>query len=124
MKDDERVEIYNEGVKEGQKHSEPSSLTKKFMEYMRDKIKSVCDDTNNLKKGYQHLEIANELMCKDIKDIKDDINELKTTLNTFINSADSRFASKKVENVLWAAGGIIGTSIVLALLRLIFKIEV
>lgn len=64
------------------------------------------------------------LMCKDIQDIKDDISEMKTQMKEFIASADNRFASKKVENVLWAAGGVIGTALLLTALKVIFNIKV
>jgi hypothetical protein len=124
MKDEEKVSIYNKGVKEGQKHAVSSPETQRFMEYIKDKLNANCKNIDKLMNDSNHLEIKYEVMCKDVADIKEDIGELKKTLNDFISSADSRFASKRVENVLWAAGGIIGTAIVLALLRLIFKIEV
>jgi hypothetical protein len=124
MDDDEKVSIYNKGVKEGQKHSVSAPETRRFMEYIKEKIESNCKTTEKLMDKYNHLETKYEVMCKDVADIKEDIGELKKTMTDFINSADSRFASKRVESVLWAAGGIVGTTIVIALLRLIFKIEV
>ena len=124
MDDETKVSIYNKGVKEGQKHLVSSPQTIKFMEYIKEKLASQGVDVKQLKDEYQSLDVEYKVMCKDVADIKEDIGELKKTLNDFICSADSRFASKKVENILWAAGGIIGTAIVLALLRLIFKVEV
>jgi hypothetical protein len=124
MNDDEKLQIYNQGIKEGQKHSIPSPATHRFMEYIKEKITSNCKNIEALMKDTNHLETKYEVMCKDVSDIKDDIAEMKKTMNDFISSADSKFASKRVESVLWAAGGVIGTAIVLALLRLIFKIEV
>jgi hypothetical protein len=124
MNEDEKSIIYNKGVKEGQKHAAPSPATHRFMEYIKEKIDSNCKIVEKLMDKYNHLETKYEVMCKDVADIKEDIGELKKTLNDFINSADSRYASKKVENILWAAGGIIGTAITVALLRLIFNISV
>ena len=124
MDDETKVSIYNKGVKEGQKHSVSSPATLKFMEYIKEKLNAQGIDVKQLKDEYQSLDVEYKVMCKDVADIKEDIGELKKTMNDFISSADSRFASKKVENILWAAGGIIGTAITFAILRLIFKVDI
>jgi hypothetical protein len=83
------------------------------------------------------------IMKEDIKHIKDDILDIKDALNTFIekseknftdrfsevnkkiqdnkDEADKTFAGKWVEKIMWSVGGIIGTTIVVAILSLILK---
>lgn len=54
--------------------------------------------------------------------LKENIDDIKTTLNSFIASADERYAPKWVADALkWAIGIVVGTVILAVLSLVIFK---
>ena len=59
------------------------------------------------------------VMKEDIKHIREDVSELRDTLNKFIEGADGKFAGKWVEKPMVIAATIIGTSVLGAIMGLI-----
>lgn len=55
-----------------------------------------------------------------LDDVKESVQEVKDIITTFIENSDRKFASKWVEKVVWGVASIIGTTVVLAVLSLIF----
>lgn len=59
------------------------------------------------------------IMQEDIKHIKEDLGEIKEAVKTFMENSEKKFAGKWVEKVLWGLGGIVGTVVVVAILKLV-----
>lgn len=115
MKDEDLI-IFNKGIKEGQKHSEPSYKTQKFMEETRDCLNNLKLDQELMKNDLKNICTNNDTQHEEIKKM---ILSLQETVTVFIESSDVRFASKKfqrvVEKILWGmaifVAGVIGTAL-------------
>lgn len=107
MNPDEKYQIYQDGFQSGKEHQLPSPLTIKLMEKINIQIEVMKNEMKNISKNLEKNSDEHGKMFKKMDD--------------FIISADQRYASKRVEAVLWAIGGAVGLIILGALLNLIIK---
>jgi len=100
-----KAEIYNQGVKAGQEHSQMSSETRQLF---------IC-----MEKELEKIKIIVAEQKKDIAYIKKDMARVYDKISSFIDKAEVKFADKWVENTLVWVGRIIIGAIILALLGLV-----
>lgn len=70
----------------------------------------------------ERLTAMEQAMCNvetKVDDLKTDIDGLRADFKDFIAAADNRYASKTVERVVYAAVGLVLSSVMLALLALV-----
>lgn len=107
MTDDQKIELFNKGVQEGKKHSNPSVETEKFI-HMAEKNIEIMD--------YRMKSIES-----DIKEIKDSLKKGEDKFDLLIEKLDSRYALKTTETAVNRIGWLVISTVVLALLGLIIK---
>ena len=61
------------------------------------------------------------LLKKDMDYMKQDIQEIKASLKTFIQKADEKYASKETEKIVKSLIGLIVIAVVTALIALVLK---
>lgn len=66
----------------------------------------------------EHTEFMN-----DVKDIKNDLNDIKVLIAQLPERFDERYATKKIENWFYAGVALVLLSIIGGLLKVVFKIE-
>ncbi len=96
MTPDEKIEIYNEGVKSGRRHSESSPETRRFMAKIETEMTHVKEE---LKK--QSIQIGNLPTKADME-----LSNEKLVQRVFENG-DKRYASKTAEKVVYGMAGAI-----------------
>lgn len=107
MTEDEKYQLYQKGFEKGKEHQLPAPLTIKLMEKINIEIEVMKNEIKNISKNLEKNSSEHDKMFKKMDD--------------FIAGADQRYASKRVEFVLWSIGGAIGLIILGALLNLIIK---
>ena len=88
---------------------EPLRVLDTGFQLMQKDIKQIQVDVHEIKEFFE----------RHIEQDKEDFGELRKAMKDFIEVADTRYASKRVENVLWSLGGAILLAVLAAILKLV-----
>jgi len=141
MEDDEKVQIYNRGVKEGQKHAVPSPLTKNFMERTKEDVTNmkihmaeiktdICYIKDSMKQNdSQHKEIIGKIdsfiqAADDRFADKADHKETIEKMDKFMEDLDDKYAPKITYTIMVWAAGVIGTAVLIGIVTLIYRVAI
>ena len=111
---DEKLNIYNQGFVEGERHRKPALETQKYMQETNNKLNGFTIMINNIQNDIKNIN-------KSLEDNVCQHKELLEGLKILNDKLDTKYASKWVEKALVAFGGAIGLSVLYALLELILK---
>lgn len=103
----------------------PAKQTLEFFLRAEGKFDSLECTMNNLttelKLMKQQQNNIGDKLEQHIIEQKEQFSDLGKKIDAFIESADGRYATKKVESVMWAIGGAVGLAVLGAIFQLIFK---
>lgn len=114
MENEEKLELINKVMKEIRSHREPAPATLKHMEEVDKKLNGFTIMINNIQNDIKNINKA-------LEDNNCQHKEILVALEGLNDKLDTKYASKKVEGVLWAFGSAIGLAVLYAILDLVLK---